>query len=247
MASTHMGMNRTGIDMSPVHSREMARSAPGTGEADGKTGMTSVMHEYVHESDGVGSVPVPGTFKGGLIALKDKLTGKNAEVLINKLGERIAYERTGVRMYEAFIAKCEAHATDQVGAVFTMEELRRFRNEEAAHFTMLSEVMRSIGADPTALTPDADVAAVNSIGVLKVITDPRTSVPQSLQALLTAELVDGCGWELLITLCDDFGMSSEADRFRQALQDENNHLAKVKQWHEALVTFESGAMPSQRQ
>ena len=35
----------------------------------------------------------------------NKLTGVSPEMLIDKLGERLAFERTGVRLYEALLAK----------------------------------------------------------------------------------------------------------------------------------------------
>lgn len=245
--STHMGMNRTGIDMSPLQSKEMIKGGQDVAPAeDGKSALAATMREYVQMADAVGSVPMPGSLKGALVSLKDKVTGKNPEVLINKLGERLAFERTGVRLYEAMIAKCEVALASQGGAIFTVDELRHFRDEEQAHFAMLTEVMESIGADPTAQTPDADVAGVASMGLAKVITDPRTSVMQSLQALLSAELTDNASWELLVTLCDDMGMTDVADRFRQALRDEENHLRHIKSWYAQMVVTQGGATPSMK-
>lgn len=72
------------------------------------------------------------------------------------------------------------------------------RSEEAQRFLLLKGALESLGADPTAQTPDADVIGVASRGVLKVMADPRTTVGQCLDALLTAELTDHAGWELLI-------------------------------------------------
>ena len=65
--------------------------------------------------------------------------------------------------------------------------------------------MERLGGDPTAQTPCADVTAVASAGLLQAVRDPRTSVTQSLQALLTAELVDNASWELLYTLAREHG------------------------------------------
>ena len=42
----------------------------------------------------------------------------------------------------------------------TAEELRQIREEELQHFEMLKECMQTLGGDPTAMTPAADVAAV---------------------------------------------------------------------------------------
>lgn len=241
MDSNHMGMNRTGIDMSPRQTKEMMHGMESIpADLEGGGALAAIKREYIQMADPVGSVPLPGSFKGAMVAVKDKLTGGHPEVLINKLGERLAFERSGVRLYDAFIAKCEALSQSQLGALFTPDDVRRFRNEESAHFMMLKGIIESIGADPTAQTPDADVAAVNSMGPMKVITDPRTTVAQSLQALLTVELVDNCAWELLIRLADDMGMDEMAGRFRQALQQEEEHLAHVKHWYEQLVIIESG-------
>lgn len=56
---------------------------------------------YVEEALWVGSVPVPATGKGVTETVVGKLKGKNPEVLFDKLGQRAAYERSGVRLYQA--------------------------------------------------------------------------------------------------------------------------------------------------
>jgi bacterioferritin (cytochrome b1) len=245
--TTHMGMNRTGIDIAPILSKEMIRSSDDVpADLSGLSQLVAFRQQHILEADRLGSVPIPGTFKGAMVSLKDKLTGKNPEVLINKLGERLAYERNGVRLYEALITKCETLQNDQIGAIFSVEQLRQIRNDEADHFAMLTEVMESIGADPTAQTPDADVIGVLSMGIVKVITDPRTTVPQSLCAILTAELSDTAGWELLTTLAEDMGMTEMAERFRLATAEEERHIAQVRGWLTQLTLVDSGVMPTMR-
>ena len=71
----------------------------------------------------------------------------------------------------------------------------------------LANVKYTMGADPTAETPSADVIGVASQGLLQVITDPRTTLSQSLEAMLTAELTDNDGWETLAALADDLGQT----------------------------------------
>lgn len=44
-----------------------------------------------------------------------------------------------------------------------LERLTEFRNQESQHFHLLIESIRSLGADPTAQTPDAD-ATGGSLG-----------------------------------------------------------------------------------
>ena len=47
--------------------------------------------------------PTPEHLKGVAKATAARITGSRPEVLIDKLGERLAFERTGIRLYEAMI------------------------------------------------------------------------------------------------------------------------------------------------
>src|SRR5688572_19359194 len=105
-----VGMNRTGMDMAPkskddmiMYAEEQAALAP---ESDGA--FEAVHMAYIEEAERVGSVPIPATVKGMAKTAGAKLTGKNPEVLLDKLGERLAFERTGTRLYEAMMLKCGA-------------------------------------------------------------------------------------------------------------------------------------------
>ena len=236
--ATHMGMNRTGAKMSPIdvsRMQEAALNAPET-ELDG-TSAATMRGEAIAEADRVGSVPLPGTVRGVVTTGISKLKGEKPEVLIDKLGERLAFERSGTRLYEALIAKCEQ--TPDEGLVPPLVELRRIHDEEAQHFRLLAEVLESLGADPTAQTPSADVSAVMSQGLLQVVADPRTTIPQCLNAILVAELTDNASWELLLQLADDGGHDALAERLRGALAEEEQHLLSVKQWLAAALASEA--------
>jgi bacterioferritin (cytochrome b1) len=175
--------------------------------------------------------------KGAAQAALGKLSGENPEVLIDKLGERLAFERMGTRLYEYLIAKCQAA---QVNSRISIDALRRFRDQEAHHFKMVTQALEFLGADPTAQTPGANISAVASMGVLQVISDPRTSVAQSMEAILTAELIDHASWELLIKLANEMGLEQIAADFRMALEEESNHVRQVRQWNEQLALTQAG-------
>jgi hypothetical protein len=194
--------------------------------------------QYVDEAERIGSVPIPGTVKGALSTMMDKLTGDRPEVLIDKLGERLAFERTGTRLYEAMLTKCMRLETAEVDPDM-MLTLQRIRDEEAEHMALVNSAMRAIGADPTAMTPCADVAAVATMGVLQVMNDPRTSLPQCLNALLIAELTDNAGWELLIKLARASGHTDLATSFGRALAEEEQHMMTVKGWLQRAVVTEA--------
>lgn len=240
--TVHMGKNLTGIAMSPLQSKLMIA---GTEKATPTGGSEYALHEvtkdYIEQAGPVGSVPLPGTLQGAFKALKDKMTGQHTEMLLNKMGERLAFERSGSRVYECFISKCETAAgLGTLPEDIELDRLRQFWQEETQHFAMLRDVMVTLGADPTAQTPDADVSAVASMGCMKVIQDPRTSVTQCLEALLTLEMTDNVGWEVLIRLAREMTMDEIAARFFQAQEQETVHLATVRAWYESAVLAEAG-------
>ncbi|MCT9124187.1 ferritin-like domain-containing protein [Cupriavidus gilardii] len=245
--TTQMGVNRTGAQMSPIDTETMERYADNMGPDSGIDDMNvpaesqpaaEMRAQYIDEADPVGSVPLPGTLKGAMSTTVDKLTGNRPEVLIDKLGERLAFERTGTRLYELMIAKCKEMDTSAVDPD-VLGTLMHFHDEEAEHFAMVDETMRAIGADPTAVTPCADVAGVTAMGVLQTIADPRTNFAQCLNALLTAEMTDNAGWELLIKLATETGHTEMAQKFQQALTEEEQHMATIRQWLERAVITEA--------
>lgn len=245
--SSHMGMNRTGIDMAPVQSKAMLRNVEAGGVAPGQpSALASLQRRFIDEAEALGSVPTPGTLKGAAGAVMQKAQGHNLELLVNKLGERLAFERSGVRLYERMIVKCETLQRGQVGALVKVDQLRHFRQEEMDHFRMVRQVLETLGADSTAQTPDADVSGVAVMGQLQVITDPRTSLLQCLQALQAVELIDGAGWQLLVELTRGMGLGEAADRFQTALAQEAEHARQVTEWCRQLVMFEAG-LGGQRQ
>jgi rubrerythrin len=240
--ANQMGLNRTGIQMSPSQAEAMVEGAElfdvGPIRYDG---LEEIRRSYIAESEPVGAVPLPGTLRGALSTGKEKLKGHNPEILINKLGERLAFERTGVRLYDAMILKCEAAAENNGSrGVISLELLRKFRNEEAEHFFMVRNAMASLGADPTAQTPDADVMGVASSGINKVLTEPRTSISQCLEALQIAELADNAAWELLRELCLGMGLDEMANEFQHAIAQEDVHAVTVNAWIRQLALRQSG-------
>ena len=226
-AGSKMGHNLTGAQMSPKDTeRQLDALKHFPPDVPGNASQLLIARKEVAGNAGrIGSVPVPGSAKGMLKSTFEKLMGKNPEVLINKLGERLAYERTGVRRYEATLAKVQGAEKVDQGLVTTLQQIR---NDEEEHFQLLVSALEKLGADPTAMTPDADVSGVIALGVMQVLTDPRTDIPQSLNALLTVELADNAAWELLIELAEQAHQKDIAASFKKALAQEERHLATIK-------------------
>ena len=161
-------MNRTGAQVAPQQSEEAAEfalskvfDAP-TDEPDD----VEFRHAYIAEADTIGSIPQPKTLKGKAKTLVSRIKGDEPDTLMDKLGERLAFERTGVRLYEALITKCSAD--DVAGPLLDLgidvQQLSMIRDEEDRHFLLVSEAIVTLGGDPTAVTPCADVAGVNALG-----------------------------------------------------------------------------------
>ncbi len=232
-----MGPNRTGIDMSPVDSKTMIEGAQKyTDTSPPPQGQVAEFRERaIRESGSIGSVPLPGSFKGALNVGKEKLRGHNPEVLINKLGQRLAFERAGVRLYDALIRKCEAAMDDAAAEVVSLNTLYQFRDQEREHAKLVEGVMTELGADPTAMTPDADASAVAAMGLPKVITEPRTTILQSLEAIQIAEFADNAAWENLQDLCLSMGLKDITARFSQPISQEKIHQETITDWVAQLV------------
>lgn len=227
-----IGPNRTGVATSKKMAEEMVEgtlqfppSSTGTKLAD-----DAVRIEYARKADdrGLGSVPPPTGLRAAAKAVFQKLKGNRPTLMLDKLGERLAFERTGVRLYEAMVSKHEAFGGFTGGP--TREELVEILNDEHRHFSMLVEVVEGFGGDPTAVTPAADVAGTVAMGVIKVVTDPRTTLLQGLEAMLVAELADRDGWGVLVELSRELGGDEVVAQFVRAEQTEAQHLTRVRTW-----------------
>jgi len=231
---TRTGANRTGQQTSPRLSEEMNDSLqPVEAEAADASVLLEARLQFIRTADTLGSVPPPATAKGVMKTGAKMLKGNRPQVFIDKLAERLAYERGGTRLYDAVIAKFVAYQDELDGV--SVNELIEIRDEEAGHAALIRTCLEQLGADPTAQTPCADLVGVATSGFLQAASDPRTTLVQTLQIALAAELVDGAGWEGLIALAESMDQNDMAERFRNALDRETEHLAKVRRWYDALT------------
>jgi rubrerythrin len=149
------------------------------------------------------------------------------------MAERLAMERTATRLYDALLTKL-AVVSDSRSSI-SLDQVASIRGDEARHALLLADAIASLGGDPTSMTPSADLAGVEALGLVQVLNDPNTSLAQSLHAILTAELIDGVGWETLIALSDEQSHPDLVDSFSTASQQERKHLAMIQTWYEETV------------
>lgn len=254
---TPIGMNRTGVQMSPFGTGAMQAGMPASmipATPGDDTALAELRSSYIADTEPLGSVPVPGTVQGALTTGASMLSGSQPQLLLDKLGERMAFERTGTRLYDALITKFEA--TQDKTSSMTLADLQKIRQAEALHFAIIVDAIETLGGDPTSQTPCADLVGVEAQGLMQVVTDPRTTIAQSLHALLVAEMADNAGWEMLIALAEDQQQNAMITDFSVALDEERAHLQQVRTWLEeatlgaavsngALVDDISDANPSQ--
>lgn len=239
-----MGTNRTGMATSPMDGAalvQIAKKAMPTAVGDAQ-GIAENRIAAAAMGEHVGSMPLPGSVKGAVKTFLKSLKGMNANVFVDKLGERLAFERTGVRLYEGLLSKLDAYGTWPGGP--SQRDLEQHRTDELAHFEIVREAVVQLGGDPTVMTPAADLKAVASQGLVQVIADPRTDLFECLDVMLTAELTDNDGWEMLILLARDLGQDRLADDFDGALAAERRHLSRVRMWLAARATALLGSQPT---
>lgn len=203
---------------------EVTETTPPSSTGDGRL-IAAVRNDYAKEGVVLGHLPRMG---------ERPARGKKAGLygtLLDKMGERLAFERSGVRLYEALLAKLDAPAPIGPGASApSRNDVARICKQEHEHFLLMREAIESVGGDPTAMTPAADVTATASSGLPKVLLDPRSTFAQCLDAILIAELADNAGWSMLVELAEANGQDELAERFREAHRTEEEHLELVRGW-----------------
>jgi rubrerythrin len=240
-----MLINRTGIMTNPELSAELIQGAKETipsSEGNGEQ-IAASRAEYLSEALPIGSPPLP--MRMGEEGAQESEQLEGLPVLLDKLGERLAFERQGTRLYEAFLHKCESMEIEDDGGP-TVQELQHICEEELQHFKLLQKAITKLGGDATVMTPSADVAAVLSHGVVQVVTDPRTTIAHTLQAMLNAELADNDGWQMLEELAAELGQTDLEEQCRKALEEEQEHLEKVRGWLAAATLDEATLMTEDR-
>jgi len=229
-------INRTGIMLNPEMALELIRSAEETIPSSEGNGDDIALErsEYLQKGQQIGAYPavINGPVNGEVEELPD--SDQRMAVLLDKLGERLGFERQGTRLYEAFIQKIEAMPIDDSNAP-SPEDLRHIYDEEREHFELLQREIVKLGGDATVQTPAADVAGVLSLGALQIVSDPRTTIAQTLQAALTAELCDNDGWQMLKDLAEQLGQTELAEQCAAAFEKEQEHLENVRTWLSHMV------------
>ena len=152
-----------------------------------------------------------------------KLAGKNVSRVIDLLNERLAFERAGVKLYDKILERMKSDP--QVARM--IDQMREHREQEKEHEEWLEEQIRALGGDARTPSEKSILVQAESQGIEHVIErDP--SLPHDFHALLTAELADNAGWDLLVQLADEVGDRDAKKEFKKRLHEEEEHLLFVR-------------------
>jgi bacterioferritin (cytochrome b1) len=155
----------------------------------------------------------------------EKLATKNANKVIDLLNERLAFERSGVKLYDALLTRLRAVEDPELKAL--LGQVKEYREEEKEHEEWLEEQIRALGGDTHTPTEHSVLVQTESEGVERIMRRDQ-SIPHDFHALLTAELADNAGWDLLVQIADEFGDSAAKKEFKKRLHEEEKHLLFVR-------------------
>ena len=189
MAKTHdtkptdIGTNRTGIaDLAAARAKEMIEASEQSGRRRRRAGARSSSSAPSCRSTRrpMGRCRRPASMKGAAKTVAKALQGEKANVLLDKLGERLAFERTGVRLYDAVLAKIPASRDDE-----GRRSTRRASGASATTSTATSTICRRGNRAARRRSHRDD--AVRELrrragpwGSCRSVTDPRATLTQCL-------------------------------------------------------------------
>ena len=175
----------------------------------------------------------------------EKLAAKNAAKVIDLLTERLVFERSGVKLYDTLLGRLRAIEDPTLKAL--LGDVKEHREEEKEHEEWLEEQIRALGGDAHSPTERSVLVQAESEGVERVMRRDE-SILHDFHALLTAELADNAGWDLLVQLADEVGDRDAKKEFKKRLHEEEEHLLfvrhAVEQFAKDEVLGEPETMPS---
>jgi hypothetical protein len=237
-----MGLNRSGLATAPRLAPQVLQVPKLTPHSSGDASV--IANEriiYSRDSEPAATMPPPGSLKELATTTLKMIKGQKALVFVDKIGERMAFERAGTRLYEALLSKLEAFGSWEGGP--NRSDLENILRDELQHFHLLAQVMGMLGADATAVTPSAEVTDLLSSGLRQVLTDPRINLKSSLEAVLQAELVDNDCWGTLVKLAVAYDETQLAERLQRCLDEERVHLGRIRGWLSTALATEAFGDP----
>jgi bacterioferritin (cytochrome b1) len=160
-----------------------------------------------------------------------KLSKTNRGKLIDILSERLAFERSGVKLYDRVLTVLRAQHTDDLSRL--IGKTQEYRDQEKEHEEWLEALIRDLGGTAHEETERSRLVTRESQGIEAVVKSEERW-PNLFHALVAAELVDNAGWELLVGLADQANDREVKREFKRRLHEEEEHLLFVRKVVETL-------------
>jgi bacterioferritin (cytochrome b1) len=161
-----------------------------------------------------------------------KLAQKNQDRVIDLLLERMSFERAAVKLYDSILMKLQSDE-DPI-ATGMVEPLETYRDQEYEHAQWLEDQVEALGGDASRTTEGTQLIQTEAKGILEIVLGSDMSLSHMFHALLTAELIDNSGWELLLELADDADDEVARGEFQKRAHQEQDHLLFARR---AVVAF----------
>jgi bacterioferritin (cytochrome b1) len=155
-----------------------------------------------------------------------RLAEKHPDKVIDLLNERLAFERSSVRIYDRILEVMRAAGDPQVLGM--LDTMRQHRDEEVEHAEWLEEHIQALGGDVHRETELARLALREAQGFEEVVLGSSPELLHLFHALQAAELVDTAGWELLVELAHKADDDAALDAFELRLTEEEDHLEYIR-------------------
>jgi hypothetical protein len=226
------GANRTGLAIHPQAREEMLEVTTEFRPTSqgGVEAIAAMRMRYARHAEPHGTMPPT-----------DAIPAERLPIL-DRLGARLAFERTGVRLYEALISKHDAYGSFDGGPA--RPDLEVIRGEEHQHMLVAQRAIKRLGGDPTVITPQANLQAIAGRGILDVLVDPRTNLVECLETILIAELTDHESWSALARAARALGDHALVEEIARCEATEDEHLRKVRAWVAAADSLRAARAPT---
>jgi rubrerythrin len=145
--------------------------------------------------------------------------------LMTLLSERLAFERTAVRLYDAALEKLQASGDEDVMKV--VPTMQGYRDQEEEHANWIEAQMQKLGHVPRT-TPLTQAVQRESRGMEQVIAGRDDGLLPVLHALYGVELMDNAGWDVLLQVAQQAGDDNALIELNERVEHEKQHLDLIR-------------------
>lgn len=163
------------------------------------------------------------------------LSRHNRDAVIALLCERLEGERAAVMLYDAVIGKLRT--SNEEGARRILPTIHEHRNEACEHEEWLAKTIESLGGSPHVRSAEAELVRRESAGMIDIVRNDD-DMQHLLHALMSAELLDNAGWDLLVELADEANDIEALRELERRKSEQEDHLVFLREALAAIARRE---------